>query len=235
MMKKIFFTIAILSSLVVFSCENESGGVFTGSPAIYFSDFSDKTDSVTYSFIGKNKEFDTVFLNVRLLGYKLESPKKLRVRIVEEKTTAVAGQHYEALHQEYDFIPNTFDYKLPVVLKKHSDLNNSTFVLAVQLVESDDFKIAFADKANARIKFSNIIMKPGIWDATLAPVFGVYSKTKHQICMDIMGRPFPETLLEFNLERNAWRNFGWICNAYFKDNIVMDNDLVPPARILPWF
>jgi hypothetical protein len=234
-MKKIFFAITILTCLVTLSCENESGGVYTGTPAIYFSDFSEKADSVTYSFIGKNKDIDTVFLNIKLLGYKQEVPKKVKIRIITDKTTAIAGEHYEALQEEYDFSPNSFDYNLPVVLKKHQDLDNSAYILALELLESEDFKIAFADKAKVRILFSNIIMKPAIWDATLASVFGVYSKTKHKICMDIMGRPFPETTQEFNLERNVWRNFGWICNAYFKDNIVMDNDLVPPARILPWF
>lgn len=234
-MKKIFFAIAIIFCLCALSCENEPAGIYTGVPAIYFSDFSEVADSITYSFIGKNKDIDTVFINIRLLGYKLETPKKIKIKIINEKTTAIADKHYKALQQEYDFPENTFDYKLPVVLIKHSDLDNSAYVLALELVESYDFKIAFADKAKVRIFFSNIIMKPPIWDEILAPVFGVYSKTKHKICMDIMGRPFPETLNEFNLEKNVWRNFGWICNSYFKDNIIMDNDLVPPARILPWF
>ncbi|PKP07340.1 MAG: hypothetical protein CVU10_07310 [Bacteroidetes bacterium HGW-Bacteroidetes-5] len=227
--------IGIISCLLITSCENDIQGLYSGEHAIYFSEYNSTADSVTYSFIGKNREQDTVFLNVRLLGNMLTTPAKVVLRVVPEKTTAISGSHFEAIKPSYQFGLNTFDYKLPIILKKHADLNSGAFVLALEIVESEDLLVAFKEKSSVRIRFSNIFMKPSIWDATLAPVFGIYSKTKHAICMDIMGRPFPETLVAFNVERNLWRNFGWQCNAYFKDNIVMDNDLVPPARILPWF
>jgi hypothetical protein len=235
-MKKIFKLITvIMCCLSVYSCENDIKGLYTGDPAVYFSEYNSVADSTTYSFIGKNREMDTVFLNIRLLGNMLTNPAKVVVRVVPQKTTAKSGDHYEPLKPFYEFNTNSFNYKLPVILKKHSDLNSAAYMLALEIVESDDLLIAFKERSTVRIKFSNIFMKPTIWDATLAPVFGVYSKTKHAICMDIMGEPFPETLTQFNVRRNEWRNYGWKCNAYFKDNIIMDNDLVPPARILPWF
>ncbi|MCK9305168.1 MAG: DUF4843 domain-containing protein [Bacteroidales bacterium] len=234
-MKKIVFILTAIVSIVTLSCENESSKLYNGEPAIYFSNLYGEKDSVTYSFIGKNKELDTVFLNVKLLGYVQDTPKKIKVRLIPEMTTAVAEVHYTSLQQEYEFPSNTYEYQLPVIINKHPDLNDNLLIIALELIENDDFKIAFPNRVRARVMFSNIIMKPAIWDAILAPVFGVYSRTKHEICMDLTGRPFPETTQDFNIERNVWRNFGWLCNSYFADNIVMDNDLVPPVRILPWF
>lgn len=234
-MKQLFIIISVIASVLLASCENDPQELFSGDEAIYFTNFTETADSITYSFIGKNREMDTVYLEVKLLGNMLETPKNFEVNVISEQTTAIEGDHYEALLPSYEFSTNSFEYQLPIILKRHSDLDNGAYVLAIELVENNDFEIAYSNMAKARIMFSNIIMKPSIWDATLAPLFGVYSKTKHAICMDIMGRPFPETDMEYNIDRNTWRNYGWECNAYFENNIVMDNDLVPPARILPWF
>ncbi len=227
----------LIGMLIIFlaGCENDPEGYYEGSQSVYFPDFSSNADSTTYSFLGSVHEFDTVFLHAKLMGYTKPHVQKMQIRVVEEKTTATEGKHFKQLADHYDFPPNSFDYALPIVLINHPDLDHSMLSLTIEIIESDDLTVAFENHASARIVFSNIVMKPAIWDQFLAPWFGAYSRVKHVVCMEIMGRPFPQTSFEFNLERNVWRNFGWLCNNYFRDNIVMDTDVNPPVRILPWF
>lgn len=235
MKKTIYIIFIALASLFLGSCENELDGIYHGEQAVYFPTFTENADSITFSFLGNPRQADTAFLDVKLLGHAQPNTQRMKLRVVPEKTTAVAGQHYQALPEFFDFPANTFDFQLPIVLLKHPDLDEGALVLAVEIIESDELLVAYKHRANARIVFSNVAMKPDIWDATLAPWFGEYSRIKHLVCMEIMGRPFPQTAVEFNLERNMWRNFGWICSNYFRDNIVMDTDVNPPTRILPWF
>lgn len=227
-------SISILLLVIIFgmlSCENELDGLYKGEQGVYFM----APDSITYTFLGNPRQQDTAFFSVRLLGFSQPHAQKLKIRVVPEKTTAVVGVHYQQFPDEYEFPPNTFDYQLPIVLIKHPDLDEGSFTLAIELIKSDDLMIPYANRSKAQVVFSNIAMQPSIWNGTLAPWFGEYSRIKHIVCMEIMGRPFPQTVLEFNLERNLWRNWGWICSNYFRDNIVMNTDVDPPQRILPWF
>lgn len=227
----LFFAAA---GLLLSACQNDQKDFYTGAPAAYFSDFTAPADSLVYSFLGKPAQEAAVTLNVRLLGNELDAPRQLRLRVVPEKTTAQAGKHYQALPETFDLTPGAYNFELPVTLYKHSDLDQHSLTLTVEIVDDARMRLAFRDNARVRIVFSNIIMKPQIWDAVLAPVFGAYSKAKHAVCMDLMERPFPETKQEFDMERNQWRSLGWKCNEYFKENVVMDNEQDPPMRILPW-
>ncbi len=235
MKKYTLFLILLGFGLMFHACENELDGVYSGRQAVYFPDFTETADSITYSFLGKPGETGSALLRVRLLGHAQPHAQQVALRVVQEKTTAVEGQHYEALPAFYEFPANAFEYDIPIVLLRHPDLDEGTKTLALELVDSEDLTVAFADKAQARIVFSNVVMKPDIWDNVLAPWFGDYSRIKHIVCMEIMGRPFPQTAEEFNLDRNMWRNWGWTTSNYFRDNIVMNTDVDPPTRILPWF
>jgi hypothetical protein len=235
MKKTIYIIFITAATMLLGSCENELDGIYHGDQAVYFPNFTATADSISFSFLGNPNEMDTVFLAVKLLGHARPTAQKMALKVVPEKTTAVAGVHYQALPAFYEFPPNTFDFMLPIILIKHPDLDEGNKVLAVEIVDGDDLKLAYTNRANARVVFSNIAMKPAIWDATLAPWFGEYSRIKHIVCMELIGRPFPQTALEFNLERNFWRNWGWTCSNYFRDNIIMNTDVDPPTRILPWF
>jgi hypothetical protein len=235
MKNKTFILLIILLAISIWACENEPAGFYEGKQSVYFPAFTINADSTVFSFLGSVRDVDTVFLDVKLLGYASPEVQRMAIRVIPEKTTAVEGVHFESIRQFYEFPPNRYDYKLPIVLKNHPDLDEATLALAIEIIDSEDLEVAFEDKSTARIVFSNIVMKPTIWDQYLAPWFGAYSRIKHIVCMEIMGQAFPQTVQEFNAERNMWRNFGWICNNHFRDNIVMDTDVTPPVRILPWF
>lgn len=235
-MKKYAFIItSFCLALMFYACENELEGVYSGQQAVYFPHFTETADSITFSFLGMPGETGTAFLTVRLLGHAQPHPQQVALRVVQEKTTAVEGQHFQALPASFEFPANEHEYDIPIVLLRHPDLDEGAKTLALELVDTEELVVAFPDKASARVVFSNVVMKPDIWDNVLAPWFGEYSRIKHIVCMEIMGRPFPQTAVEFNLDRNMWRNWGWICSNYFRDNIVMNTDVDPPTRILPWF
>ncbi len=235
MKKKSFVPIIVVLAVSIWACENDPAGFYEGRQAVYFPAFSVNADSTVFSFLGSAKDVDTVFIDVKLLGYARPETQTMAVRVNPDLTTAVDGVHFESIRPYYEFPPNTYDYQLPIVLKNHPDLDETTVTLAIEIIESEDLEVAFMDHSRARIVFSNIVMKPAIWDQYLAPWFGAYSRIKHIVCMEIMGQAFPQTVQAFNAERNMWRNFGWICNNHFRDHIVMDTDVVPPVRILPWF
>jgi hypothetical protein len=235
-MKKIHYAIGFVFALLFFwACENELDGIYSGDQAVYFPYFTESSDSITYSFLGNPRDKDTIFLPLRLQGYVMDVPQRLQLRIVDAKSTAREGVHFEPLAAYYQFPANAFEYHLPIVLIKHPDLNHGPQVLALELAGTEELLVADLSRASVRIVFSNIAMKPDIWETILAPWFGDYSRIKHLVCMEIMGMPFPQSAVEFNLNRNMWRNWGMITSNHFRDNVVMNTDVDPPSRILPWF
>ena len=100
-MKKLYYIFLLL--IAFGSCKDDADYPFAGKDAVYFqlqaeSYYWTKTlDSIVYSFAGKGVDQDTLWVRVNLAGEATPEGRPVIVVVDEEKTTAEAGLHYEAL------------------------------------------------------------------------------------------------------------------------------------------
>ncbi|MCR8668932.1 DUF4843 domain-containing protein [Aestuariibaculum sp. M13] len=230
-MKKIIYNITILALLVgaCFSCEPNEGLVYKEKDGLYFLSATKDTDSVYYSFLGKINNVDTLKLPIQILGTPIDQNRTFKVEVDQEKTTAVEGVHYEALKGSYIFNANNFKQNFNLVLYKDDPaLETEDKIIALKVVESEDFNPGYSNRTNLKVYVTNRIIKPSYWDTLLYLFFGEYSKVKHNIVINLMGKDFPYTYDEARFGAGWGITYlqiqGRNCAEYFIDNDVDDED-----------
>lgn len=214
--------ICLLGILTLGACQNDVTFPYQGKDAVYFqvnSTWSVTTDSIEYSFAGKGKEEDVVEVRVNLQGNMAATDRKVRVVIDSSKSTAEEGIHYQPLAEDYILPANAVSVNVPVtVLKKDADLENKKVILALQLEPTADFELGITERTEIFINISNMLKKPTYWDSTIKYNFGVYSRKKHELCMQVLGIGFPETSSEYYSQNTMWGVYGKYMSNYFEEN-----------------
>lgn len=173
------------------SCSENDRMTYRDKSAVYFPEYVEGADSLVYSFLISGKERDVIDIYVKILGALPEKPVKYKVT-VSENSTAVAGKHYTALPEFFEYPANTSIASFPVeVLKIGTELDDKTVVLELRLEPTEDLGIGYLDRLKMRLMITNQLVKPYYWDMPLSLYFGEYSKAKHQKCIEIMGHDFP--------------------------------------------
>ena len=237
-MKKIFYVFCFCSTLLT-ACQENEMDTFDSSGAVYFqlaSDWNNATDSVIYSFAGNPLDFDTLWLQVDLMGKATDYDRTFLLAVDKEHTTAVEGTHYEALKSSYTLPAGTYQTQVPVVLYNKDPLleTDTVFQLALQLKPTEDLQLGLGGRTNARVLLTAYLMKPSYWDEWgMYYIFGTYSKKKHEIIIQELGRDFPPTLDELNAETDYWYAAGYQMDNYFEEHTVIDPETGYPIE--PWF
>ena len=188
----------IVGIFLLISCQENDRMVYGEKPAVYFSDYTEGADSLLYSFRIKASERDTIYVNVKLLGDLLESPANFRV-VALDNSTAIAGKHYVALPETFEFGANTSLMQFPIILTKPGEeLDASTVTLELALEATENLDLGYPDRVKMRLMITNQLIKPSYWDMPLSLYFGEYSEVKHQRCILIMGHDFPLTEAELS-------------------------------------
>lgn len=225
--------IAIL--FIVAGCSKNKMEVYQQKPAVYFASFTDQNDSLTHSLAGSLSEADTVYLTINLLGNKLSEDKEFSLAVNPATTNAIEGVHFEKLKEKYVFPKGVFNIQVPVILYKKDALLDSEYVsLGLTLKASDEMDAGYPAKLNARILFTNQLVKPVYWDALLSLYYGAYSRVKHNVCIHLQGVDFPATqalAIKAPYSYSFWMSYGRVACLYFTNNIVNDEY---GNRILPW-
>ncbi|WP_161964193.1 DUF4843 domain-containing protein [Chitinophaga flava] len=158
---------------------------------------ADSPDTLNYTFAIKPDMLliDTVRLPVRIMGAAATTDRIVGVQPVADSTSAVAGQDYLLLPTVVK--AGAFTGNVQVVLKRNATMKTKLLRLSLQIVPSADFqpgvdKLAFKNgwsgaKTRFRIRFSDMLTKPDIWDAVMASFFGKYSATKYKFIIDVTG------------------------------------------------
>lgn len=123
------------SSLIVvilLSCKKQEIKTYQDDPGVYFT-----TPTYAYSF---TEDIDatskTIYLPIKLSGNKQEFDRSFKVQVVNDTNTTVQSDLYEI--KEGELLKNSFDGRVPVVLKRNILVDTSIVKLRVKLVGSAD-------------------------------------------------------------------------------------------------
>lgn len=214
--------LSLLSILMLGACDNDVTYPYQGKDAVYFqvnSTWSVTTDSIDYSFAGKGKEEDVVEVRVNLQGNMASVDRKIRIIVDPSKSTAEEGIHYQPLSGEYILPANAVSVDIPVtVLKKDASLENKKVTLALRLEPTTDFDLGITERTEVFLNISNMLKKPTYWESTIKYSFGVYSRQKHELCIQVLGLDFPETSSEYYSRNTMWSVYGKYMSNYFEEN-----------------
>ena len=236
-MKKLYYIFLLL--IAFGSCKDDADYPFAGKDAVYFqlqaeSYYWTKTlDSIVYSFAGKGVDQDTLWVRVNLAGEATPEGRPVIVVVDEEKTTAEAGLHYEALKVE-DVLPGDSVYvNIPVIIyNKDKALENKQVVIGLALKPSEALELGITERLSCRLLVSNMLGKPTYWESTIKYDFGVYSRRKHELCMIEFKRDFPVEGSEYSDQRSMWQVYGAYMSDYFERNYPVKDE--NNAVIEPW-
>ena len=190
-MKK-YILFSVLCCMVFFACKKEETPLFNTTENVYF-DFTpdeddDKTDSLLYSFAYfPDKGEDTVFIPVRLSGFRVSRDRTFILKIVDSSTTAKASVHYEPLKDKYIMAADSGMCMVPLILlNKDTLLKSKTLTIGLTLMPTEDLAVAFTLQNKGIVKFSNRLEKPDWWNAW-AGELGDYSRVKHELFIRVSG------------------------------------------------
>ncbi|SFD08875.1 protein of unknown function [Chitinophaga sp. CF118] len=175
---------------------------WNGQQSVYFiyntnAVYSGGIDSVSYTFVEKSSTVsqDTVWLPVHITGNQSGRDRAIDLAVVANKTTAIADVHYRLL--SYNMPKDSFTTRLGIVLLRDVSLRDTSVVLTLSLQPGKDFPVlmkdtlmadgAYYNRSQARIIFTDRLIKPGNWDSYLVIFFGAYSETKLRFIASVLG------------------------------------------------
>lgn len=152
-------------------------------------------DSLLFSFqnVLPGIEDYTVRIPVKLLGFVAEYPRTFKARVYGG--SAVEGEDFLPLEEEYVFPAGVSDAALPIVLKRTEKLYKNKVSIELELLENEFFSllmpgiISFQDTLDVtrfKIVFSEIIKQPFFW-LSAKRFFGDFSVKKINFLNEIMG------------------------------------------------
>jgi hypothetical protein len=146
---------------------------------IYFDLTNEQRDSIVYTFAyDLTKAQDTVYLPVRIMGYRADSERNYQAYIEQDSSTANPDVHYKVLEKQYPIEGKTGGALLPLIIYNVPDIAERAVSIIVKLRGNEDFGLESPNIARAKVILSAQLEKPNWWDIwPLQP----YSRTKHQL------------------------------------------------------
>lgn len=209
---------AIFVSWIFASCSDSNEKFYSDTATLYFNLSGSQVDSIVYSFAKTTAKMHIVEIPVEIAGYKTDYDRHYKVVVDESRTTAKKGLHYEALEEYYTLEAGRFKDSLPIVVYATDRLLDSVEVyLQVRIEPTDDFSHLTLDRQTARVKVSNMLQKPSIWNGVYGPkYFGPYSRVKHKLILEVCQ---VEDLPAWGAaNRQLMMAMGWRMQTYFREN-----------------
>jgi len=134
-----------------------------------------------YSFAIDQKGIDTVFIPVTISGLRSPVPRKFKVAVNRDSTTAQAEVHYKTLAEYYTIPADSGGIMLPLILlNKDPLMETQTFKIVLELEPTEDFDVSVPESSYASIMFSNRLERP-LWWTFWEGELGSYTRTKHAL------------------------------------------------------
>ncbi len=122
---KEFLTLVLVIGLV--SCTKEGLKMYEDDPGVYFT-----TPNYNYSFTENiSATTKTIYLPVKLSGQQSAEDRKFEVSVVSDSVTTAQAGWYEI--QQGEVLKNSFDGRVPVVLKRNPTVDTSIVKLMVKI------------------------------------------------------------------------------------------------------
>lgn len=233
-MKKLIVLMWCIYSLT--GCQQNDPMQYEGEASVYFQlnkEWLKDADSVTYSFVNKGLDIDTLWLQVDLQGHAVNEDRAFGLKVNEKQTTAKEGLHYEQLKSEYILPAEAYRCQLPVVLyKKDPLLDQSSCLLVLELTATADLKPGITKRTRVKIRITNQLSRPVYWDEVVVSEFGSYSRVKHEHCIRELKTDFPATAEEYADDRSRWSAYGKHMSMYFEEHYPLPDE--NGVAIEPW-
>lgn len=189
-MKNIINKIYLLACLALAftACDKDDRLMYEEAPEVYFYNGSSvvNPDSVEYTFVIKPDTLmrDTVLLNLRISGSASDKDRVVNLKL-GEGSNAVKDKHFS-----FDPVivkAGEYSVQVPVYLLRTEDMKNTLFKIYLEIGESEDFKIGFANRTSYLIKVTDQLIRPSDWAGIVELFYGKYSKVKHQFMVSRLG------------------------------------------------
>lgn len=220
-LNNVLLTVAVAALLfATFSCENDHDA-YSGPSGVYFAA---KSNTLQYSFTTTTDEYIDVSIPVEVLGMTADADRSFSVCVEGATTTAREIEDFSGLRASYTVSAGSLSGTLNVRLLMSERLESEEVQLTLNLVSSGDFPQVLANKSRITLKWSNMLVRPAMWDWMYRGYFGEYSKVKHRYILAVLGwKELPESGdLSFA---------GIMMNNYFTEHEIYDEN---GKRIKPW-
>lgn len=223
-MKKILVYILLFQLAMIFTgCEKEIIP-YKGKEGVYFSVrngtkyLESSWPYVPYSnveFVRIGRDMVDFTVKVMVTGPVKDHDRTFRVAVNPDSTTAIAGQHYEPLQEEWTIPAGAITTNVTVRLKRTPDLKDKAVRLGLRLVATKDFELSFPefdaipsytsgtvvpefDAGLHTLRVNDIMVQPFIWRGTLATgnketgLFGVFTRRKMEFLIENLGLKYED-------------------------------------------
>ncbi len=195
-MKNIFKSSLVVFLIVFASCESNDAIFYDNVARIYFAE-----EETAYSFGDKpfSTQEVTVNLKVQIMGQPIGSDRRFKVNLDTQNTTAIEGVQFESLPSEFLVLKDSINGYIPIKLLR-SGIDGTIeeqFVIALQLVDNDDFTTGVKESLSTKLKFNNYLEEPSWW-AWIDYYVGDYVPEKYQKYIEVHGSAISESYMGSN-------------------------------------
>jgi len=160
---------------------------------VYEPHMEDSVIARTFVFDVETKVLDTVWLEVKTLGFVVDYDRPFVLEQVEkdDREQAVAGKHYIAFDDSlvsvhYKVPAGKNEARFPIVLKRDPSLKQQEVTLRVRIGHNENFISGYDAYQEKIISVSDILTQPDYWNSYASYYFaGKYGKVKHQFMIDV--------------------------------------------------
>jgi len=154
-------------------------------------------------------------LKVTITGPVKDFDRSFRVEVNPDSTTAVLGQHYEALEGNWNIASGAISTMIRIRLKRAADLQQGSKTLGLRLVATEDFSLSFPEwdaipsynagtvipKFNASLhtlRINDVMVRPAIWNGSAnasnqeTGALGFFTRKKMEFLIENLGVKYEE-------------------------------------------
>ncbi len=223
-MKKLIIYIFFFQLIILMGCKKEMMS-YQGKEGVYFAvQFGNKSLSINYwpyqpysnvEFVSIGKNEVDYPLKVMITGPVKNYDRTFRVEVNPDSTTAIPGQHYDAITPEVKIPAGGTTANVTVHLKRTPDLTNKQVTLGLRLVATKDFELSFPewdaipslnggtvvpefDASLHTLRINDIMVQPAVWPGSIQPVnresglFGVFTRKKMEFLIQNLGLKYED-------------------------------------------
>ncbi|RZL15847.1 MAG: DUF4843 domain-containing protein [Pedobacter sp.] len=223
-MKKLFLYILAIQIFAAVGCKKEDMS-YKGTEGVYFAvQFGKPTFSLNYwpympyskvEFVSLAADVVDFPIKVMITGPIKDYDRTFRIAVNPDSTTAILGQHYDAIQEEWKIPAGAVSTNITVHFKRTPDLEVNQVTLGLRIVPTKDFVSSFPewdalpqlsegdvipkfDAGMHTLRINDIMVQPVVWPGSLQPgnresgLFGVFTKRKMQFLIDNLGLKYED-------------------------------------------
>lgn len=151
---------SLLAILISVNACGDTDQVYERGSGIYFY-----KDSLYYSFGEKAANYleHTVAVPIKLMGAKASKARTFKVKLLADKTTAIADKHYKKLAEVYTLEADSVNAVVPITLLRKDLGGEATYEIILEMIPNKEFPEAVGKSMQVKVVFTNQLDEPNWW------------------------------------------------------------------------